>query len=180
MRRLLVFAALSTILTGIFATVAPADGPVSGNAVPVAYQVEWTLGQAPTVKEFQGGSPPALPQTPTSPDSASACSVLMGVPQKVVYQGSWVVENASVTCTTDVTYVSGTDYLYRGITKGPYLIGSDSEQENTYAANWSVSGACHSSTWAYWADIPSLYVCSAINGCGVYGSFSSNYHYWSC
>jgi hypothetical protein len=82
-------------------------------------------------------------------------------------------------CTGDVYYVAGTMDLFRGLSS-PTLIGADPEHQSTYALNWSVSGNCASSTWAYWDEVPSAEACSYVNGCAFGGPFVSNYHYWSC
>ena len=179
MKRLFLFTVLALLVTGVVTAIAPADDP--GSSTPpqqIGYQVEWRSGQPATVTQFQG-SPPPLPSAPTSTSDPTECNWTMSTPQKVVYQGEWITQNASVVCTTDVTSVSGTDDLYRGVTAGPYLIGQDFESENTNAANWAVTGTCHTSTWAYWAAL--FYSpCSVVNGCYQFGPRDSATHYWTC
>jgi hypothetical protein len=93
--------------------------------------------------------------------------------------GSTVYEYATATCTSDVYYLAGTDYLYRGLST-IYLIGSQNEKANTNYIYWEPHGSCASSTWAYWADIPQLTSCSSINGCVYTGGYQSPAQYISC
>jgi hypothetical protein len=93
--------------------------------------------------------------------------------------GGTIHASASAVCTTDVYFINGTDYLYRGL--GPsYLIGSQYKQASTNYIAWSPSGSCASSTWAYWHQIPTIQACSTVNGCIFGGPYTSNYHYFSC
>lgn len=179
MKRLLFFATLAAFVTGVFAALAPADGPVNTTASQVSYEFQWRAGATPTVTQFVGTTP-SLPTTPTSPDQATSCVITLASPQKVVYQGVWIYENATGSCTSDVYSITGTDDLYRGITQGPYLIGSDAEHADGNLITWGPSGTCHSSTWAYWAYIPSIHVCSNVNGCAYLEGGTSPVHYWTC
>lgn len=181
MRRLLGLTVLVFALAGVYAVTGPlaAPGPSTAPSSSTSstgafgYTTTWVAGQAPTITEFQG-TPPAASATP---DSESECSTLMNPPNKE--NSTTIDEVASTTCTDDVYYVSGTDQLWRGLTNSK-LIGSDFENQDANYDAWLVEGACSSSTWAYWANLPVLHACSDVNGCINAGPYSSPIHYWTC
>ena len=178
MRRLTVITSLIFIMIGVYGVTGPSAAPTtpstSANS-PSYYLITWTSGQAPTITQSQG-TPPA---TAAVPASESSCVWDLLPPSKE--NSTTIDEVATASCSADVYFVSGTDQLWRGVSKGPYLIGSDYENSDNGFIAWLVEGACpKNQTWAYWANIPTIHACSDENGCVNTGDLSSPIHYWSC
>ena len=177
MRRLTLITALFLVLMCVYAVTGPAAAaPTPAPGTGAAYYLgTWTKGQAPTVTQSQG----TAPATAAIPATESSCVWDLLPPDKE--NSTTIDEAATASCSADVYFVSGTDQLWRGVSKGPYLIGSDYENSDNGFIAWLVEGACpKNQTWAYWANIPTIHACSDENGCINTGDLSSPIHYWSC
>ena len=168
-------------------TVSTASGPLSASQLPTSidppnvqgntptgYTIKWKQGESPTITPFSGPAP-ALSASPAD-DGISKCNFSADAPEKA---DGLIFEFADGSCTDDVYYITGEDALYRGL-DSPVLIGDDFESNDGSDIEWEPVGDCSSSTWAYWAEVPSIEACSDINGCVVGGPLVSDYHYYSC
>jgi hypothetical protein len=173
--RMIVIAAVGSL----FAVVGLADAADPVKTPSIVSTVE---SDKPAVYRFTWNSAGIVQNGPINSDAAprggglGSCDVIMYTPYK---SGGTIYATATTVCTSDVYFLNGTDYLYRGL--GPsYLIGQQYKQASTNYIAWSPSGSCASSTWAYWHQIPSIQACSTVICCVFAGAFTSNYLYFSC